>query len=86
MKRQEAIAIYEEIMKLTERLGSNTYYLKLSKKNDQSSVGYQIRITTSVVNEIMEQINDIAKKHNLAVKEEKNEIIVYKPKKTWPII
>jgi dihydroxyacetone kinase len=82
MKRQEAIAIYEEIMKLTKCMGSNAYNLKLSKKDDQTSVGYQIRITTSVVNEIMEQIKEIAKKHNLAVKEEKDEIIVYKPKKT----
>jgi dihydroxyacetone kinase len=82
MKRKEAIAIYEEIMKLTKCLGPNAYNLKMSKKNDQTSVGYQIHITTLMVKEIIEQIKDIAKKHNLAVKEEKDDIIVYKPKQT----
>lgn len=82
MNREEAIVVYEEIMKLVEYKGSNDYKLSLWKKNYQTSVGYQIRIKTSVVTEIMEQIKEIAKKHNLEVKEEKTEIIVYKPKKT----
>jgi len=83
MKRAEAIAIYKEIMKFAECMGSNVYNVSLSKKNDQTSEGYQIRIKTSVVNEIIEPIKDIAKKHNKAVKEEKTEIIVYEPKKNF---
>jgi len=60
---------------------SNAFNLTLSEKNDQTSKGYQIRITMSPDAEIKQHITNIAKKHDLAMKEEKGELIIYKPKK-----
>ena len=82
MKREQAVAVYKEIMKLADCMGTNAFNLKLSKIDDPHSEGYQIRITMESDAEIIEQIAVIAKKNNLAVREEKSEVIVYKPKKT----
>jgi hypothetical protein len=80
LKREEAVAIYKEITKLAESMGSNAVNLKLSKK-DEPAEGYQICITMEKDPDIYQQITNIAKKHNLAVKEEKNQVIIYKIKK-----
>ena len=82
MKREEAVAIYKEIMKLADCMGTNAFNLKLSKVDDPHHEGYQICITMVSDAEIMEKITAIAKKNNLAVREEKSEVIIYKPKKT----
>ena len=74
------MAVYKEIMSLAECMGSNAYNLKLSKKDDPTSEGYQICITMVSDTEIRQQIAKIAKKHHLAVKEEKGEVIIFKPK------
>jgi hypothetical protein len=80
VNREEAVAIYKEIMNLSENMALNAFNLTLSEKNDPHSKGYQIRIAMSMDPEIKEQITSIAKKHDLAVKEEKGEVIIYKPK------
>ena len=80
MNRDQAVAIYKEIMNLSESMGSNAFDLRLSKKDDPTSEGYKICITLSADHEIKQQITNVAKKHNLAVKEEKGEVIVFKPK------
>ncbi len=80
MKREEAVAVYKEIMSLAEFMGSNAFNLKLSKIDDPTSEGYQICITMVLDTEIRQQIAKIAKKHHLAVKEEKGEVIIFKPK------
>ncbi len=82
VKREEAVAIYKEILNLGEHMGSNSFNLKLSKIGDPTSEGYQICITMLSDGSVKEQIVHIAKSHNLAVREEKGEVIVYKPKKT----
>ena len=81
MKREEAVTIYKEIMKIADCMGTNAFNLKLSKIDDPHHKGYQICITMASDIEIIDQITTIAKKNNLAVKEEKGEVIVYKPKK-----
>lgn len=80
MKREEAVAIYKEIMNIVERMGSNAFNLKLSKIDDPSSGGYQICIAMVSDTEIRPQIAKIATKHNLVVKEEKGEVIIFKTK------
>lgn len=80
MNRDEAVAIYKEIMNLCESMGSNAFNLMLSEKNDSTAKGYQIRITMSEDTKIKQQVANIAKKHSLAVKEEKGEVVIYKPK------
>lgn len=80
MNRDEAVALYKEIVKVCEDLEANSFNLMLSEKNDPSSKGYQIRIAISADAEVKQQIADIAKKHDLAVKEETGELVVFKPK------
>ena len=82
MNRAEAVALYKEIMNLCESMGSNAFNLMASEKNDPTAKGYQIRMTMSMDTEIKQQITNIAKRHNLALKEEKGEVIIYEPKKT----
>ncbi len=81
MNRYEAVAIYKEIINVCEDMGANAFNLMLSEKNDPTSKGYQIRITMLPDAEIKQQITNIAKKHDLSMKEEKGEVIIYKPKK-----
>jgi ribosomal protein L18E len=71
MKREEAVAIYKEILNLGEHMRSNSFNLKLSKIGDPTSEGDQICITMLSDGSVKEQIAYIAKTHNLAVREEK---------------
>ncbi|MCL5877263.1 MAG: hypothetical protein M1540_05575 [Candidatus Bathyarchaeota archaeon] len=81
MNRAEAVNVYKEIVNLSERVGYNAYNLKLSDQNDPIAQNYQIRITMPTDALTNQQIASIAKKHDLAVKEESGEVIVYQPKK-----
>jgi len=47
---------------------------------DALSTGYKIRVRAIVDNDCRQQIKRITKKNNLAVREEQNQIVVYKPK------
>jgi hypothetical protein len=47
---------------------------------DALSTGYKIKIKTVMDNDCRQQIKRITKKHNLAVREEQDQIVVYKPK------
>jgi len=51
-------------------------------RNDTLSKGYKIRIKASMSNACREQVKTITKKHDLAIIEEQNQIIAYKPKST----
>ena len=80
MKRQDAVAIFKEILNLSEDMGVKSFNLKLSGENDQTSEGYQIRIAVLSDNLIKQEIENLAKKHHLEVKEDTGEVIVYTPK------
>jgi len=82
MNRAEAVAIYKEIMNLCESMGSNTFKLVSSPSDKKASTNYEIRITMQEDVAIKQQVANIAKKHNLAMKEKKGEVIIYKPEKT----
>ena len=81
MNRAEAVNVYKEIVNLSESVGYNAINLKLSEKNDLIAQNYQICITMPTDALINQQISKIAKKHQLEVKEENGEVIVYEPKK-----
>jgi hypothetical protein len=51
-------------------------------RSDTISKGYKIRIMASMSNACREQVKTITKKHDLAVIEDQNQIIAYKPKST----
>jgi hypothetical protein len=79
MNKQEASTFLKTL--LTEcKLGSNSFILLEPNPEDTLSSGYKIRIKTIIDNDCRQQIKGITKKHDLAVVEEQNQIIVYKPK------
>lgn len=66
---------------LTEcKLDSNSFILMEPNPKDILSTGYKIRIKTIMDNDCRRRIKGITKKCDLAVVEEQNQIIVYKPK------
>ncbi len=81
MNKQEAASYLKEFLNKCN-LGSDSFILEEPNPNDTLSKGYKIRIIASMNNACREQIKKITKKHDLAVIEEQNEIIVYKPKST----
>ena len=81
MDRAEAVKVYKEIVNLSESVGYNGFNLKLSEKSDPIAQSYQIRIVMPPDYLTKLQIIAIAKKHDLEVKVENGEVIVYKPKR-----
>ena len=80
MNRSEAVSIYKEIASLSEEIGYRTFNLKWSEKSDPIAQNYQLRIMMLADPVTKQQIMSIARKHNLGVKIENGEVIVYKPK------
>ena len=80
MNREDAVVIFKEILNLSEDVGLKSFNLQLSGENDQASESYQIRIATFSDNLIKQEIENLAKKHHLEVKEDTGEVIVYTPK------
>lgn len=79
MNKQEASSLLKIL--LTEcKLDSNSFILLEPNPKDSLSTGYKIRIKTIMDNKCRHQIRGITKKYNLAVVEEQNQIIVYRPK------
>jgi hypothetical protein len=79
MNKQEASSLLKTL--LTDcKLDSNSYELLEPNPDDALSTGYKIRIMTILDNDCRQQIKGITKKHDLAVVEEHNQIIVYRPK------
>ncbi len=79
MNKQEASGLLK--MLLTEcKLDSNSFILLEPNPQDSLSTGYKIRIKTIMDNDCRQQVKGITKRHDLAVVEEQNQIIVYKPK------
>ena len=81
MNRAKAVTIYKEIVNLSESVGYNGFNLQVSEKNDPIAQNYQIHIVMLTDSLINHQIASVAKKHNLEVKKENGEVIVYEPKK-----
>ncbi len=82
MNKQEASSLLKIL--LTEcKLDSNSFIFLEPKPEDSLSTGYKIRINAIIDNDCRNQIKEITKKHDLAVVEEQNQIIVYKPKSSY---
>ena len=81
MDKKEAASCLKEFLTKCN-LTSDSFFLEEPKPNDALSKGYKIRITASMSNACRQQVKTISKKHGLAVIDEQNQIIVYKPKST----
>ena len=81
MNKQEAASCLKEFLTKCD-LTSDSFVLVEPNSKDTLSKGYKIRIIASMNNACRVQVKAITKKHDLAVIEEQNQIIVYKPKST----
>jgi hypothetical protein len=81
MNKQEAASYLKEILNKCN-LASDSFSLIEPNSKDTLSKGYKIRIIASMNKACREQVKTITKKHDLAVIEEKNQIIIYRPKST----
>jgi hypothetical protein len=79
MNKQEASSLLKELLAECE-LDSDSFILVEPNPKDNLSIGYKIQIKTILDNECRQRLREITKKHDLAVIEEQNQIIVYKPK------
>jgi len=77
--KQEASKFLKTLL-IECKLDSNSYVLVEPGTEDALSTGYKIRVRAIVDNDCRQQIKRITKKNNLAVREEQNQIVVYKPK------
>ena len=80
MNRDEAVALYREIMSLCEDMRASAVNLIESKPNNLKATGYQVHIRAVLSNESAQQIRSIVEKHSLAVIKENGEVVIYKPK------
>jgi hypothetical protein len=80
MKRNEAITCLKEITNTCTNMSLDSITLFNSKPDDPQSTGYQMHIKTVLDNETKQRLQNIAKKHSLALREEKGKVIIYQPK------
>ncbi len=79
MNKQEASSFLKELLAVC-KLDSNSFILIDPNPKDTLSTGYKIRIKTVLERDCRQRLREITKKYDLAVIEEENQIIVYKPK------
>jgi hypothetical protein len=79
MNKKEASTYLKEFL-VKCKLDSDSFIFLEPNPKDTLSTGYKIRITTTINNECRQQIREITKENNLAVIEEQNQIVIYKPK------
>ena len=81
MNKKEARTFEKKV--LTEcKIDPNSSTLIEPNSGDTLSTGYKVQIKAVMQNECRLRLKEITKKNNLAVKEEDNQIIIYKPKQT----
>jgi len=79
MNKQEASTFLKELLTKC-KFNSDSFILVEPNPKDTLSTGYKIKVNTILNNESRQQIREITKKHDLAVIEEQDQIIIYKPK------
>ena len=82
MKRHEAVTCLKEINNSCNQMSPDAVALVDSPLDDQLSTGYQVHIQTVLDTETKSQIQSIAQKRSLAVKEDKGKVVIYQPKPT----
>ena len=80
MKRDEAISFLKEITTVCSAMTPDAVTLCISEINDLNAVGYQVHIKTVLDSKTRQQIEGIAKKHCLVLKEEHDEVVIYRPR------
>ena len=78
MNKQEASCVLKDLLAECS-LDMNSFVLVEPNPKYTLSTGYTIRVKATLDNDCRQQLRSLTKKHNLAVIEEKTEIIIYKP-------
>ena len=78
MERNAAITYLKELITKCNDISPDA--VSFEKPNSTDSTGYILYIKGSIDRSARQIVFDIAKKNNLAVKEDKNGVIIYKPK------
>jgi hypothetical protein len=79
MKRDEAVTTLREISEACKDMYGSAVSLEESKPDDEST-GYKLCIKASFDGNDRMLVRGIAEKRNLAIKEEKDELVIYQPK------
>jgi hypothetical protein len=77
MDRTEAVTYLKELLSLCNDLSPDS--VSFENPNNTKSVGYRVHIKGKIYEPEIQKVRDIAKKH-LSVQEDKDGIVVYKPK------
>jgi hypothetical protein len=80
MNRDEAVACLKEIDASYKGIFANAISLVKSKPDNPISTGYELHIKTALDAETKIQLKGVAQKKGLELIEEKDEVIIYKPK------
>ncbi len=81
MDRQEATNLLKEIALSCGPIGERSVMLMPPKADDVLAKGYQLHIKSSVSEECLACMENIAKQHNLSIKHEpaNNLTVIYRP-------
>ncbi len=78
MNRTEAVNYLKEVLSQCEELSPTSVCFENYK--DTQSEGYRVYIKGTIYEPDREKLRALAKKHNLAMQEDENRIIVYRSK------
>jgi hypothetical protein len=78
MDRNEAVKYLKDLLKICYDMSPEA----LSFENSQTGEydGYCVRIKGTILDVDKNKVKELAKKHNLIVKEEKGQILIFSPK------
>jgi hypothetical protein len=79
MQKHEAAALLKEVLAEC-RLDKDSFILMEPNPQDALSSGYKIKIKAVIENPCRQQLKIITKRHDLAVSEEEDQIVIYKPR------
>ncbi len=77
MERNEAVTYLKELLTVCNDMSPEAVSFEKPKDNDFS--GYAVHIKGAILDSDKQAVREVAKKHSLAVRENLNGVVVYKP-------
>jgi hypothetical protein len=78
MDRNEAVTYLKELLSLCGELSPES--VSFENPKNSISVGYRVHIKGTIQEYDKQKVRDIAKKHSLAVQEDTDGVVIYKPR------
>jgi hypothetical protein len=76
-QRNEAVTYLKELLTVCNEMSLDSVSFEKSKSNDPTC--YTVHIKGAIQDSDKQAVKEVAKKHSLAVKENLNRVVVYKP-------